>query len=46
MTRNVRTQAPSFRAGSVQAVYIEDLAVSGLARTRLAKCVHDAGGTA
>ena len=26
-----------------QAVYIEDLAVSGLARTRLAKSVHDAG---
>ena len=27
-----------------QAVYAEDLAVSGLARTRLAKSVHDAGG--
>jgi putative transposase len=26
-----------------QAVYMEDLAVSGLARTRLAKSVHDAG---
>lgn len=26
-----------------QAVYLEDLAVSGLARTRLAKSVHDAG---
>jgi putative transposase len=26
-----------------QAVYIEDLAVSGLARTRLARSVHDAG---
>ena len=26
-----------------QAVYVEDLAVSGLARTRLAKSVHDAG---
>src|SRR5258708_26581509 len=26
-----------------QAVYAEDLAVSGLARTRLAKSVHDAG---
>jgi putative transposase len=26
-----------------QAVYAEDLAVSGLARTRLAKAVHDAG---
>jgi putative transposase len=26
-----------------QAVYAENLAVSGLARTRLAKCVHDAG---
>ncbi|MFE2499696.1 RNA-guided endonuclease InsQ/TnpB family protein [Streptomyces scopuliridis] len=28
-----------------QAVYVEDLAVSGLARTRLAKSVHDAGWT-
>jgi putative transposase len=28
-----------------QAVYAEDLAVSGLARTRLAKSVHDAGWT-
>lgn len=26
-----------------QAVYVEDLAISGLARTRLAKSVHDAG---
>ncbi|MEU0481962.1 transposase [Streptosporangium sp. NPDC006013] len=26
-----------------QAIYVEDLAVSGLARTRLAKSVHDAG---
>ena len=26
-----------------QAVYAEDLAVSGLARTRLAKSIHDAG---
>ena len=26
-----------------QAVYVEDLAVSGLARTKLAKSVHDAG---
>ncbi|MEV6868717.1 RNA-guided endonuclease TnpB family protein [Streptosporangium subroseum] len=26
-----------------QAVYVEDLAVSGLARTRLAKSIHDAG---
>jgi len=26
-----------------QAVYVEDLAVSGLARTRMAKSVHDAG---
>lgn len=26
-----------------QAVYVEDLAVAGLARTRLAKAVHDAG---
>jgi putative transposase len=26
-----------------QAVYVEDLAVSGLVRTRLAKSVHDAG---
>jgi putative transposase len=26
-----------------QAVYVEDLAVSGLARTRLARSVHDAG---
>ncbi|WP_329426643.1 transposase [Streptosporangium sp. NBC_01495] len=26
-----------------QAVYVEDLAVSGMARTRLAKSVHDAG---
>jgi putative transposase len=26
-----------------QAVYVEDLAVKGLARTRLAKSVHDAG---
>jgi putative transposase len=26
-----------------QAVYVEDLAVSGLGRTRLAKSVHDAG---
>jgi putative transposase len=26
-----------------QAVYVEDLAVAGLARTRLAKSVHDAG---
>ncbi|MFF0220563.1 RNA-guided endonuclease InsQ/TnpB family protein [Streptomyces vinaceus] len=29
--------------GENQAVYLEDLAVSGLARTRLAKSVHDAG---
>lgn len=29
-----------------QAVYLEDLAVSGLARTRLAKSVHDAGWAA
>ncbi|WP_440105195.1 RNA-guided endonuclease InsQ/TnpB family protein [Streptosporangium sp. H16] len=29
--------------GDNQAVYVEDLAVSGLARTRLAKSVHDAG---
>jgi transposase len=29
-----------------QAVYVEDLAVAGLARTRLAKSVHDAGWTA
>ncbi|WP_158844463.1 RNA-guided endonuclease InsQ/TnpB family protein [Saccharothrix deserti] len=29
-----------------QAVYVEDLAVSGLARTRLAKSVHDAGWSA
>jgi putative transposase len=29
-----------------QAVYVEDLAVSGLGRTRLAKSVHDAGWTA
>ena len=29
-----------------QAVYVEDLAVSGLARTRLAKSVHDAGWAA
>ena len=29
-----------------QAVYVEDLAVSGLARTRLAKPVHDAGWAA
>lgn len=28
-----------------QAVYVEDLAVKGLARTRLAKSVHDAGWT-
>ncbi|HEY2551834.1 MAG TPA: transposase [Streptosporangiaceae bacterium] len=28
-----------------QAIYAEDLAVSGLARTRLAKSVHDAGWT-
>ncbi|MFD9406267.1 RNA-guided endonuclease InsQ/TnpB family protein [Streptomyces sp. NPDC059989] len=28
-----------------QAVYVEDLAVSGLARTRMAKSVHDAGWT-
>lgn len=28
-----------------QAVYVEDLAVAGLARTRLAKSVHDAGWT-
>jgi putative transposase len=27
-----------------QAVYAEDLAIAGLARTRLAKSVHDAGG--
>ena len=26
-----------------QAVYVEDLCVAGLARTRLAKSVHDAG---
>ena len=30
--------------GENQAVYVEDLAVSGLARTRLARSVHDAGG--
>ncbi|GAB2472482.1 hypothetical protein GCM10027187_46140 [Streptosporangium sandarakinum] len=29
-----------------QAVYVEDLAVNGLARTRLAKSVHDAGWSA
>ncbi len=29
-----------------QAVYVEDLAVSGLARTRLARSVHDAGWSA
>ena len=29
-----------------QAVYVEDLAISGLARTRLAKPVHDAGWAA
>jgi putative transposase len=29
-----------------QAVYVEDLAISGLARTRLAKSVHDAGWAA
>jgi putative transposase len=29
-----------------QAVYVEDLAVAALARTRLAKSVHDAGWTA
>ena len=29
-----------------QAVYAEDLCVAGLARTRLAKCVHDAGWSA
>jgi putative transposase len=29
-----------------QAVYVEDLAVQGLARTRLAKSVHDAGWSA
>jgi putative transposase len=29
-----------------QAVYLEDLAVSGLGRTRLAKSVHDAGWSA
>ncbi|MGW4823692.1 RNA-guided endonuclease InsQ/TnpB family protein [Streptomyces sp. NPDC004227] len=29
-----------------QAVYVEDLAVSGLGRTRLAKSVHDAGWSA
>ncbi|MGI5232217.1 RNA-guided endonuclease InsQ/TnpB family protein [Actinoallomurus sp. CA-142502] len=28
-----------------QAIYVEDLAVNGLARTRLAKSVHDAGWT-
>lgn len=29
-----------------QAVYVEDLAVSGLAKTRLAKSIHDAGWSA
>ena len=29
-----------------QAVYVEDLCVSGLGRTRLAKSVHDAGWSA
>jgi transposase, IS605 OrfB family, central region len=29
-----------------QAVYVEDLAINGLARTRLAKSVHDAGWSA
>ncbi len=29
-----------------QAVYVEDLAVSGLGRTRLAESVHDAGWSA
>ena len=29
-----------------QAVYVEDLCVTGLARTRLAKSVHDAGWSA
>jgi putative transposase len=32
--------------GENQAVYVEDLAVSGLGRTRLAKSVHDAGWSA
>jgi len=29
-----------------QAVYVEDLCVAGLGRTRLAKSVHDAGWSA
>lgn len=32
--------------GDNQAVYVEDLSVKGLARTRLAKSVHDAGWSA
>ena len=35
-----------FKVLDNQAVYVEDLAVKGLARTRLAKSVHDAGWAA
>ncbi|NLU83277.1 RNA-guided endonuclease TnpB family protein [Rhodococcus sp. HNM0569] len=41
--RNFAHQQSTAIIRDSQAVYVEDLAVSGLARTRLAKSVHDAG---
>jgi putative transposase len=41
--RNFHHQLPTALIRDNQAVAVEDLAVSGLARTRLAKSVHDAG---
>ncbi len=39
-------QASTMIIGENQAVYVEDLCVAGLGRTRLAKSVHDAGWSA
>jgi putative transposase len=44
--RNFHHKLSTRIIGENQAVYVEDLAVRGLARTRLAKSVHDAGWSA
>ncbi|WP_312033856.1 MULTISPECIES: RNA-guided endonuclease TnpB family protein [unclassified Rhodococcus (in: high G+C Gram-positive bacteria)] len=44
--RDFRHQASTRIIRENQAVYVENLAVNGLARTRLAKSVHDAGWSA
>ncbi|MGY3204394.1 RNA-guided endonuclease InsQ/TnpB family protein [Streptomyces sp. TE5632] len=44
--RDFQHQASTQLIRDNQAVYVEDLAVSGLGRTRLAKSVHDAGWSA